>query len=169
MIEKNKFYFIGNWGGKSHVCTVDIKTGLMKELKGIGIGLNEYHAASLKNSRNTSMLFTSGVQSCTAIAGYESKIGIGFIVHFSPNFKKIDKILLKIKKKIEKINNKISLKNMKIYVVGGIKDNPKSMNNFKFVYKQLIEIYGVDYNKILKFSTGISQNIIIYKDKIKIF
>ncbi len=109
------------------------------------------------------------MQDCTAIAGYDSESGIGFIAHFSPSYKKIDIALLKIEKIIQEISRDKCLKNMKLFVVGGVRNNHDSVNNLRTVYKLLIERYGVNCDEIIKFNTGVSRSIMIHDGKIKIF
>ncbi len=168
-LEGNNFFFVGYWEGKYHVCVVDKKTGIMKELLGKSIGLNEYLVKSFKKNEDIKTLFTSGVQSCTAIAGYDSESDIGFMAHFTPNYKKIDKVLFEIEKAIQEISNNRGLKYMKLFVVGGVRNNQDSMNNLMTIYTQLIERYGINYDEITKFNTGISHTILIHNGETKIF
>jgi len=169
LLDGDNFFFIGSWGGKTHICIVYAKTGIMTELSGKYIGLNEYMVESFKENGDVDALFTHGVQSCTAIAGYDPDSGVGFIGHFTPRYRNIEKALFDIDKTIREMRNNRGLKDMKLFVVGGVRDNEDSVQNLMTVYGQLVEQYGVRYSEIKKFNTGISYTIIIHNGEVKIF
>lgn len=167
--ENHKYFFIGSWKDSHYVCVVDTKSGMMKTLSGKYVGLNKYTVKSFKKDKTPRAIFTSGVHSCTGIAGYDSQSDIGFIAHFSPKYKRIEPLLSKIDKEIKTINNKRGLQHMKLFVVGGVRTKHNSVNNLMTVYTQLVKQYNVNYDEITRFNTGISYNIVIYNTKVKVF
>jgi hypothetical protein len=169
LLEGSNLIFIVYRKDREHVCAVDIKTGAMKELSGEHVGLNEYKVKSFNKSKNAGILFTTGVQSCVAIAGYDPESSAGFIAHFTAGHDNIDKALSEIENNVRRITNNRGLKNMKLYVVGGVRDLQDSRNTLMFVYTQLVDRYGVNFDEITKFNTGISHTIIIDNGEVKIF
>ncbi len=169
LLEKNTFIFVAYKEHKLHLYTLNIKTNLLKKSLSKYIGLNKYEVISFEKNKNLNILFTSGVQTCTAIAGYDPQSNIGFIAHFTPKYKKIDKALMEIEKKIQEYTPERGLKEMKIFVVGGVKNDQDSISNLNMVYSELLKVYDIDKNQIKKFNTGVAHTIIMKKEWIKVF
>ncbi|MCP4155753.1 MAG: hypothetical protein GY757_48960 [bacterium] len=171
-IEKGKFLLTGSFESKTHVWHVDTRKGLIDMLPGKNVSVDEYKVVCMEKGRE--VLFTTGVQSCTAIAGI-SKPGTpnpgltAFIAHFSPKYNNIPQALAAIDKQAGKNTGNPGLKNMKLVVVGGAVGTKRSVSNLRCVYKELVEVYGIKYNTITRFHTGVSKNIVIYKGEINVF
>ena len=168
-IDNHKFFFLGSWKRRDHLYVISTKTGSMNELKGQSTGVNEYIIQSFKKGVTTATIFTSGVQSCTAIAGYDKESDVGFIAHYAPSYKEIERSLFRIDREVKEKNNNRGLKNMKLFVVGGVRGDPNSVKNLVLVYTTLVEKFGINYDEIAKFNTGISYNIVIYEGEVKVF
>ncbi len=168
LMEGNNFIFSGLEHRKHHLYSLDIKTGILNKAKNKSIGLNEYTVISFEKNKNIDTLFTTGVQSCTAIAGYDLESNVGFIAHFTPTYKKIESDFKEIEKKIRTLTSKRGLKNMKFVVLGGVKGKQDSIDNLTLVYSQLSQ-YGIRKSEIRKFNSGGSYTVAIYNKKTKIF
>jgi len=166
--DTHRFLFIGTRGHDTHVCVIDTRNGKVRPLPGIYVNVNEYRVVDFKADRTVETVFTCSVQSCTGIAGYDPASEIGFIAHFVPTYGEIGHSLTQIDKEIGKVNNRRGLRNMKLTVVGGVRDHPDSVKNLMLVYTLLTEKYGIDYEEIVSFNTGISYNIVIHNGEVNV-
>ncbi len=169
MLEGAYFYFVGLWGGEKYLCAVDTKTKKMKKVMAESIGVDEYKVKSFKKNKDLQALFSHGVQTCTAIAGYDSESGVGFIAHFKPGYNQIRNAFIEIEEMIRKNGNHRGMKSMKLAVVGGVRGHPTSVRTLKTVYTHLVDHNGIEYDDITKFNTGISHTVVILNGEIKIF
>lgn len=168
-IEGSKYYLVGkSKKGIFKLYEIQLNTGAMKNLFAKSVRINEYQVVNFKNNRNKPVLFTNGVQACTAIAGYDENSNVGFIGHFSPKYHDLDNALSDIQSKITSISKSSGISKMKIVVVGGVRSK-KSIENLHSVYKLLVDTYGVKYEDIGKFNTGVSMSLMIHEKAIKFF
>lgn len=168
-LNQQKFFFIGTWENRDHVCVVGPTTDSLVKLKGVSVGLDEYKIQSFSEDPSTETLFTSGVQRCTAIAGYDPVASVGFIAHFRPDFKDKEGTLLRINLEINEKYKSQGMKSMKLFVIGGVADDSESVRNLSDVYTILIEKIRIDSGDISKFHTGISYNVVIHDGEIIVF
>jgi len=151
------------------VCVIDPASDSLAKLDGTGVGLDEYKIQSFREAPSMKTVFTSGVQRCTAIAGYDPEIRVGFIAHFRPSYKEKEQALMRIDREIRERHKSQGIKDMNLFVVGGIKDDPESVANLIDVYEIIVNKFGITQDDISKFHSGISRNIAIHNGKIKVF
>ncbi len=167
ILQGNDFYFIGGSGNEQQLQLIDTRTGKANQIQSLQVDVDEYRIVDFKKSAGIEAVFTTNVQSCTAIAGYDSVSAVGFIAHFSPAFEAMAAALSDINGSVQQLNGE-GLKAMKCCVVGGIRGQADSVDNMMTAFAEL-ERYGVSYEEMIKHNTGVSHSLFLYKGVIRIF
>jgi hypothetical protein len=137
-----------------------------KKIIGKGLSLG-YRIQVFDENQHDKVLFTTGAQACTAIAGFDPISRVGFIGHFNYLDVNTEKAIQEIAQVLKELTgNERGLKDMKLYVVGGVPENIKSQTNLVFLYRELVEKYGVKYEQIEKYNSGLSFSIAVVNGKI---
>ena len=165
---KKRIYVIRREKREYIFSSIGLKNHRLKDIPGTDVKVNTYKAASFRDNEDK-VLFTRGVQSCTAVAGYNDACKAGFIVHLRPGYERIDMIFSKIRKEIGSLCGKNALKNMQFALVGGVKGNKKSEHTLNSVYRYLLENYHLSGEEISRYNTGVSSSLFIYHGMIKVF
>ncbi|MBD3385505.1 hypothetical protein GF407_11340 [candidate division KSB1 bacterium] len=129
--------------------------------------MDDYRIVHFKENGEIKSIFTTNVQTCTAIAGYEPVSDAGFIAHFSPAFDAIVAALSDINASLQQINGN-GLKAMRCCVVGSVRDQADSIDYLMTAFAELVR-YGVAYEDIFKHNTGVSRSLFIYQGNITVF
>jgi hypothetical protein len=166
---QNKMYFVGIREGRDAAWEVDTGTGSIRELSSRSIRVNDHLIHSFKESGAAEAVFTAGAQSCTGIAGYDARTQIGFIAHFAANFPETELSLLRIDRELQEKYSLQGLIDLRFWVVGGVRDMPASIQTLHTAYRVLVERFGVEFDEITKFNTGVSYNILIHKGEVRVF
>ena len=165
----DKMFFIGIRQGRDAAWMVDTASESIRELSGHSIGLNEHLIQSFKESGAAEAIFTSGAQSCTGIAGYDPRSQIGFIAHFAADFHKTELSLVQIDQDLREKYSLQGVSDLRLWVVGGVRESPASVRTLHAVYRILVDRLGVHFDEIMKFNTGISYNILIHNGEVRVF
>lgn len=167
ILQGNEFYFIGCCGNEQQLQIIDIRTGLTGHIPSLKVDVDEHRVVNFKENHEIEAIFTTNVQSCTAIAGYDPVSDTGFIAHFSPAFDAIATALSDINASLRQLNGD-GLKSMRCCVLGGVRDQADSVDNLMTVFAEL-ERYGVAYDKMMKHNTGVSHSLFLYEGNIRVF
>jgi hypothetical protein len=164
------FLFEGVLGNsdKNSLLTVSLKNGEIRTIKAFKVNIDEYRVHMFGKGQTVNTIYTAGVGNCVAVAGYCKSSNLGFLAHFSPNFKKIENALAKIEEEIKK-NGGSGFADMTIRVVGGRMKKDGSYENALKIYRELIETYAVEYKGDRIYHLGKAYNIVINNGEIDIF
>jgi hypothetical protein len=165
----HRLYFIGIQKGRDAAWEVDTGTGSLRKLASRSVGLNEHLVHSFKETGVAEAIFTAGVQSCIGIAGHNVESQIGFIAHYTAGFPEIESSLIRIDRELREKYGLQGLIDMRFWVVGGVREMPASVHTLHNVYSVLIESFGVDFDEITKFNTGVSYHILNHEGAIVVF
>jgi hypothetical protein len=165
----HKLYFVGIQEGRDVAWEVDTGTGSLRKLSSRSVGLNEHLVHSFKETGVAEAIFTSGVQSCIGIAGYDAESQIGFIAHYAAGFPEIEPSLIHIDRELREKFGLQGLIDLQFWVIGGVREIPASVQTLHDVYSVLIDSFGVDFDEITKFNTGVTYNILNHKGSIVVF
>jgi hypothetical protein len=167
---KNHFLFFGDMNNQLKLMSANISTGEISFINSYYIKTNSYRIHSFDTNQLIDTIYTTGVQSCTGMVGYNKEYKVGFIVHVSPNVKNIPPVLREIDRGLKKLTGSgLSNPNLRIYIVGGQKTDSDSFNNVITVYRELLQKYHVTYDGAKVYHLGKSYNIIMNPEKIDIF
>jgi hypothetical protein len=155
-------------GGKNSLLVINLKTNEIRAVQAFKVDIDDYRVHVFRKEQTINTIYTAGVGNCVAIAGYCKRSKVGFLAHFSPNFRKIEDTLEKIDQEIKK-NGGSGVTGMTIRVVGGRLRKEGSYENALKMYKELIETYGLDYKGDRIYHLGKAYNIILNNGKIDIF
>lgn len=123
-------------------------------IKSIEIFVDDYNFHKFEGEE---ILFTSNVQTCSALIGFDNESKSAFIGHFSSGNENLSR-------EIEKIIEEVDLKNFDLYVVGGIPDVKNSYVNVLKIYSLLDE-----YNFIEGYHYGKAYTIVVDKNGVEIY
>ncbi len=167
---KSRFLFFGDINDKQELLSANISTGEISFINSYYIETDSYRIHSFDRNQLINTIYTTGVQSCTGMVGYNKEYKVGFIAHFSLEFKNIPFILREIDQGLKKLTGSgLSNPNMKIYIVGGLKTDSDSFNNVITLYRELLQEYHVKYDGAKVYHLGKSYNIILNEENIDIF
>jgi len=168
--EKNRFLFFGDINDTPELLSANISTGEISFVNAYYIETDSYRIHSFDRNQLINTIYTTGVQSCTGMVGYNKEYKVGFILHVSPNVKNIPSILREMDQGLKKLTGSgLNNPNMKIYIVGGLKTDSDSFNNVITVYRELLQNYHVNYDGSKVYHLGKSYNIILNAENIDIF
>jgi hypothetical protein len=167
---KSRFLFFGDIKDKPGLLSANISTGEISLINSYYIETDSYRIHSFDRNQLINTIYTTGVQSCTGMVGYNKEYKVGFIAHFSLEFKNIPFILREIDQGLTKLTGSgLNNPDMKIYIVGGLKTDSDSFNNVITLYRELLQKYHVTYEGAKMFHLGKSYNIILNAENIDIF
>lgn len=167
--ERQQLIFIGRQSDNWRLCTLDRGKLNVEILNGFHVGVNEFHVTTFLRDKKRDTVFTTGVQSCIGVAGFDPVKKVGFVAHFSSQYKGILPDLEKIEKMVRVNSGAGDFRRMKFAVAGGVKNNADSVRTLHLLYKTLVKKYGVEFRTIRKYNTGTSHNIAIINDSIIVF
>jgi hypothetical protein len=163
---KNTFLFVGNMNNQNSLLEIDISNGNIEIIDAYQVGVDDYKVFKLTQKTNT--IFTIGVQTCTAIVGYNQNSKVGFLAHFSPENNNIEETFSKIDKEIRK-KGVDGFMDMDLYIVGGVKEIDNSYINTIKIYREMNEKYKNNYQGDKIYHLGKPYNIIISGGNINIY
>ncbi len=163
---RNTFLFWGDMNSKNLLLEINLLDGIIEIIDAYQVGIDNYKVFELNQKINT--VFTTEVQTCTAIVGYSKNSKVGFLAHFSPINKGIEETLLKINEEVRKIDVN-GFNDMDLYIVGGVRGLDDSYENVIKVYNEITGKYKVNYKYNKLYHLGKPYNIIINDEEISVY
>jgi hypothetical protein len=158
-----RLLLLGVVDGGLRLVSVDVEGKTFEVLDGDEVGLDEFRVGK-------GVLFTAGVQACTAVAGICPKSGVGWLTHVSHRNQAIEAVLDKMMGEIkQKVGGTPGMNETELVLAGGVKGQAGSEGNLRRADLRLTGEHWSAGRKIKQFSTSTSWNVVIYKGEILVF
>ncbi len=167
--KREVFFFLGRAEGEETLFSYDLKTRTSFSFPSYAVKTDEFGVFSFGQKDCRSAVFTSGVQLCVAVAGFDPKENTGFIGHFSPKFAAIEKAMDEIQARLNESGSGLDAETMDLTVLGGVADMADSVKNVQKVYSYLSDKYGISADSVRKFHPGASQTVLIILGEVVVF
>lgn len=157
-----KLMVLGVVDDRLSLLLVDISEKRFEVKDGVDVGLDAFVVGK-------EVMFTSGIQACTAVAGIDRDTGVGFLTHVSHRNTGIETVLDNMTGEFKSRANVEAIPKTGIVLVGGVRGQEESEGNLRQAFARLTGEYGVDGAGMRRFCTSTSWNVVIYQGNVLVF